>query len=207
MASRLLERPLRTCGQRPVSLGTISSVLDRVTSRRASASERSSATDDRVAGARIVTPEDDLPSLSPEDVERTFEELQRELQVLPGGRERRPSPAKLVSPGGKAVKLPAHVFQALQFVVHHMARGDVINMVPGHKILSTQQAAHILNVSRPFVVKLLEDRAIPYTTIGTHRRVRMQDVLRYKEQRDRSMLDMLEELANEAQEAGDYFGG
>jgi excisionase family DNA binding protein len=72
-------------------------------------------------------------------------------------------------------------------------------------LLSTNQAAEILNVSRPFLVKLLGEDAIPYTKVGTHHRLRMRDVLEYKQRRDRRMLEGLDELAREAQEAGNYF--
>jgi len=72
-------------------------------------------------------------------------------------------------------------------------------------MLTTNQAAEILNVSRPFLIKLLNERAIKFTKIGTHRRLQLGDVLRYKQQRDRQVLDELDELAREAQEAGNYF--
>jgi excisionase family DNA binding protein len=154
----------------------------------------------------VVTPKEQAP-FEDNEAERTFDELRDDLQVLRGDRGSAVTQARLVSPDGKTViELPPHVFHALRFVAHNMARGNAISLTPMHKQLSTQQAAEILNVSRPFLVKLLDQGAIPHIKVGTHRRVRMRDVIRYKKQRDRQMLDMLEQLANEAQEAGDYFG-
>jgi excisionase family DNA binding protein len=106
---------------------------------------------------------------------------------------------------GKKIELPPQVLHALQFVLHHMARGDAISLVPMSKMLTTNQAAEILNVSRPFLVKLLNEGAIKFTMVGTHHRLLMSDVLQYKQRRDRQMLDKLDELANEAQAAGNYF--
>lgn len=152
----------------------------------------------------VVRPERQVP-LKSEDIQRTEEELRAYLQVLPGGQRRRTTPPKLMFEDGRQFELPPNVFQALQFVVHHMSHGNAISLVPMTKTLTTTQAAEILNVSRPFLVKLLNDRAMPFTKIGTHHRLRMKDVLEYKQRRDRQMLDMLDDLASEAQEAGNYF--
>jgi excisionase family DNA binding protein len=156
------------------------------------------------ASKLVITPQEQIP-LDRDDIQRTEDELRAYLQVLPGGKPERVVAPKLVFANGKQLELPPNIFQALHFVVHHMKRGDAISLVPTTKMLTTNQAADILNVSRPFLVKLLNDRAIPFTKTGTHRRLRMSDVLEYKQRRDRDMLDMLDELANEAQEAGNYF--
>jgi excisionase family DNA binding protein len=152
----------------------------------------------------LAIPEEQAPR-EREDIRRTEEELRAYLQVLPGGQKRRTSAPKLVFEDRRQLELPPNVLQALRFVVHHMSRGDAISLVPMTKMLMTNQAAQILNVSRPFLVKLLNSRAIPFTKIGTHHRLRMGDVLEYKRRRDRQMLDALDALAREAQEAGNYF--
>ncbi len=152
----------------------------------------------------VVTPKDQS-TLERDSIQRTDDELHSYLQVLEGGRERRPTPPKLVFEDGRQLELSPSILQALHFVLHHMARGDAVGLVPRAKMLTTNQAAEILNVSRPFLIKLLNERAIKFTKIGTHRRLQLGDVLRYKQQRDRQVLDELDELAREAQEAGNYF--
>lgn len=153
----------------------------------------------------MVEPEGQAPS-DRANIRHAEGEVRAYLQSLCSSQDRREIPPKLVFGDGRQIELPPAVLQSLQFVLHHMARGDAFGLVPMAKMLTTNQAAEILNVSRPFLVKLLKDGAIPFTKTGTHHRLQMQDVLRYKQYRDRAVLDMLNELAAEAQEAGDYFG-
>jgi excisionase family DNA binding protein len=155
----------------------------------------------------VVSPEEFAPRADDEQnlQESIRKDLQAYLRVLPGGRESRTTTPKLVFEDGKQIELPANVLEALHFVVHHMSRGDAISLIPMTKMLTPNQAAEILNVSRPFLVKMLKEGAIPSTMVGTHHRLRTRDVLQYKQCRDQRMLDGLNELAREAQEAGNYF--
>jgi len=83
-----------------------------------------------------------------------------------------------------------------------MAQGNAVTIIPVHAELTTQQAAEILNVSRPFVIKLIEERTLPCKMVGTHRRVLFSDLMNYKRKMDADRLKVLEELAAQAQELG-----
>ncbi|HET6383208.1 MAG TPA: helix-turn-helix domain-containing protein [Armatimonadota bacterium] len=104
--------------------------------------------------------------------------------------------------GGPLLSIPASAFRLLSEILREMARGNAVTVIPVQAMLSTQQAAEILNVSRPFVVSLLESGKIPYQRLGSHRRVRLSDLMAFKEKADESADRALRELAEEAQELG-----
>lgn len=112
--------------------------------------------------------------------------------------------AKLVTPQGSEIRLPHSVLKVLVGVVHEMARGNAVKVMPIHAELTTQQAAELLNVSRPFLVSLLEQGEMKYRKVGTHRRVLLEDLLVYKDRRDRERLSALDELTKEDQRLGLY---
>lgn len=114
------------------------------------------------------------------------------------------SQAKLVGANGEAITIPESVYQVLRQVVHAMALGQAISIAPQEHEMTTQQAADILNVSRPYLVKLLEQEEIPYIKVGSHRRVRYQDLMTYKQQRDTKRSHLLDELIQESQDMGFY---
>ncbi|HWI31068.1 MAG TPA: helix-turn-helix domain-containing protein [Microbacterium sp.] len=92
---------------------------------------------------------------------------------------------------GDQVELPEEVYLALRKVVDAMRSGLAVSVVPQTTRLTTQQAADLLNVSRPTVVKLLDDGEIPFERAGTHRRVLLADLLEYREHRRERQYDML----------------
>ena len=100
----------------------------------------------------------------------------------------------------KTIELPAGAVKLLQAILEDMASGRAVTIVPQSAELTTQQAADFLNVSRPFLVQLLEQKKLPFRLVGTHRRVRFEDVLRFKENIDAERRKVLDQLAAEAQD-------
>ena len=81
-----------------------------------------------------------------------------------------------------------------------MAEGKTISIVPSDSELSTQQAADLINVSRPHLIKLLESKQIPFKKVGSHRRVLLMDIMDYQDQIVKQREDQLDFLSNQAQE-------
>lgn len=100
----------------------------------------------------------------------------------------------------ESIELPRQVVGLLMRILTEMAEGNAITLMPIHAELTTQQAASILGVSRPFLIKQMEENAIPYRKIGTHRRVRFQDLMAYKNRIDSERHRVLDQLVAEAQE-------
>ena len=107
----------------------------------------------------------------------------------------------LSGPNGEHLVLPPEVFEVLRDVVDAMAQGQALTIAPVHQRLTTQEAADLLGVSRPTVVKLLESGEIPFEQPGRHRRVRLADVLAYRERASverRGALDRMVDIAEAA---------
>lgn len=97
------------------------------------------------------------------------------------------------------VRIPVSVLRLLVDVLTEIGKGNAATIIPIHAEMTTQEAAHTLNVSRPFLVQLLERGEIPFHKIGTHRRVRYQDVIAYKERIDAERNKALAALIEQAQ--------
>jgi excisionase family DNA binding protein len=101
---------------------------------------------------------------------------------------------------GQRIVVPNVAISLLLEILTQMAQGNAITLMPYHAELTTQQAADLLNVSRPFLVKLLESGELGHRMVGKHRRVLLQDVMKYKENIDRARNETLNELVAQAQE-------
>lgn len=110
----------------------------------------------------------------------------------------------LVGPSGEELPLPTAVYETLRRAVHLMAQGRPISIVPFEHELTTQEAAEMLNVSRPFLVSLLETNEIPFHFVGTHRRIRFADLMDYKGRRDTNRRQALRELTQLSEDMGLY---
>lgn len=112
----------------------------------------------------------------------------------------------LVGASGKRIELPTTVYEVLKKAVNFMAQGQAVTLIPNQQAISTQRAADILRVSRPFFIKLLENGAMPHHRVGNQRRVYLQDILDFAKKRDQERLAALDRLSRDAFEAGLYDG-
>jgi excisionase family DNA binding protein len=94
--------------------------------------------------------------------------------------------------------LPASAIRLLLDLLTEMAAGNAVTLIPVHAQLTTQQAADVLNISRPFLVSLLEEGKIPHIKVGTHRRILFEDLMRYKKEVDRERRKVLDELVKQS---------
>lgn len=100
------------------------------------------------------------------------------------------------------IVVPSVAFGFFVDVLAELANGNAVTVAPVHAELTTQQAADILNVSRPYLVKLLDERAIPYRRVGNRRKVLLDDLLDYKRRDEAMRREIADELTQEAQEIG-----
>jgi len=108
---------------------------------------------------------------------------------------------RLVGPGGEVV-LPASVVAVLERSVPELAAGHAVAVTSVDALLTTQKAAELLGVSRPYLVRLLDAGEIPSSRVGSHRRVRFDDVVVYKRRRDAARVAVLDEMTAEAEDLG-----
>ena len=127
-------------------------------------------------------------------------ESSRTLAKMPG---KRVNAFEIDITGGKAratIKVPSSVFRMLLTILTEMAAGNAVTIIPMHQELTTQEAADLLNVSRPYFIQLLETSKIPYRKVGTRRKVLLHDLMEYKKLDDVGRTKVLDKLAQQAQE-------
>ncbi|HQX50635.1 MAG TPA: helix-turn-helix domain-containing protein [Planctomycetaceae bacterium] len=143
----------------------------------------------------------DLPdTVSPDDVD--LKQGARSSQQLSGVLAGRKRKSYRLTIDGEDCEIPVAALRMLKDLLVQLSRGNAVTLMPIHAELTTQEAADLLSVSRPYLVKLLETGEIPHRTVGTHRRVLLKDLMDYKRRSDQSRLKALEELAADAQELG-----
>ncbi len=135
------------------------------------------------------------PISVPENQEAQIRELRRLAQW---------GNAKLVGPDGYQMAIPKPVNDILLMILKNLQAGKAVSIVPEHQQLTTQRAANILGVSRPFLVRLVEDGAMPFHMVGSHRRIYLRDLLDYKRRRDAARHEAINSMARAEMAAGTY---
>jgi excisionase family DNA binding protein len=131
----------------------------------------------------------------PENQEAQIRDLRRLIQS---------GDAKLVGSDGRQIAIPQPVHELLLVILRNLQSGNAISIVPEHQQLTTQRAANILGVSRPFLVGLVEAGEIPFHMVGRHRRIYLRDLLDYKRRRDGARHEAINNMARAEMEAGTY---
>ena len=152
-----------------------------------------------MAALELMTPSEEESELARESSRR----LEPHLGQLPDLRMQ--SLRMQIVEGGappETVEIPAAALRLLVGILNEMAEGHAVTLVPTQAELTTQQAADFLNVSRPYLIGLLEEGRIPFHKTGTHRRISFQELLAYKAQTQEKRRQSLQELTALSQELG-----
>ena len=106
-------------------------------------------------------------------------------------------------PGEQPLALPRVAVELMARILAHIAAGQAVSILPEHAELTTQQAANFLNVSRPYLISLLNENKIAYRMVGTHRRILASSLLEYRRADDAARRGAADELAAMTQEFGE----
>jgi len=100
----------------------------------------------------------------------------------------------------ESIEIPRQVFNVLMRLLSVMSEGKAFSLIPMDKELTTQQAADILNVSRPYLNKILDLGEIAHRKVGRNRRIKFSDLMEYKKSQEQKSKSALQELADQSQE-------
>lgn len=139
-----------------------------------------------------------------EDQRDALVALSRLLATHARSPKRRAKCLRVVGTTGEALELPPSVVEVLQRATTVLSSGHAVAILPVGRDITTQQAAHLLNVSRQYVVRLVNEGRLPATKTGKHRRLRIEDVLAFKRVRDAERARALDDLARLTEEFGAY---
>lgn len=106
------------------------------------------------------------------------------------------------SPSGLKVPLSEAAFDLLLNVLTEMSRGNAVLVVPINAELTTQEAADLLNVSRPYLIRLLDEKKIAFHMVGRHRRILFRDLMQYRQQSKRAKFNAMQELTEMDEDQG-----
>jgi excisionase family DNA binding protein len=148
----------------------------------------------------MITLPDSLDTVSPDDVDqKQVTESSRQLAHLLSGKRKK---SLRVTIDGEDCEIPMAALRMLKDLLVQLSLGHSVTLMPIHAELTTQEAADLLSVSRPYLVSLLESGKLAFHKAGTHRRVVLKDLLAYKKQQEQDSDVAMAELAKEAQELG-----
>ncbi|MGO2147929.1 excisionase family DNA-binding protein [Halomonas sp.] len=100
------------------------------------------------------------------------------------------------------VEVPASALRLLVDILTELGDGNMVKLIPVHAEMTTQEAADVMNMSRPSFIKLLDEQRVPFHRVGNRRKVKYSDVMAYKQQLDQKRLESLAELARLDQSMG-----
>ena len=144
-------------------------------------------------------------TLAPTVLSEAEAALARETSRVLASRGQTEEPLKLRildDPAKGTLKVPASAVRMLVRILDEMARGNAVTLIPVHAELTTQEAADMLNLSRPSLIRLLDEGKIEFRHVGTHRRVRLKGLLAYRRRADADRRAALAELAAYDRELG-----
>jgi excisionase family DNA binding protein len=144
-----------------------------------------------------------LTDLTPPD-EKVAADAEEALKLLRPllKRTKKVAPTMSLRPDGERIAVPRVAFDLLVRILGELANGNAVTIVPVNAELTTQQAADLLNVSRPYLIGLLSDGKLPFRMVGSRRRIKFADLVAYKKKDDAEAKRVMDELSAEAQKLG-----